>query len=64
MRAVNRRLYPDIKQDMFVSMLYVVLDTRTNDVTLARAGHDPPLLYRATDREVLPPAATGHGRGH
>jgi sigma-B regulation protein RsbU (phosphoserine phosphatase) len=54
MRAVNRRLYPDIKQDMFVSMLYVVIDTRTNDVTLARAGHDPPLLYRATGREVLP----------
>ena len=54
MRAVNRRLYPDIKQDMFVSMLYVVIDTRTNDVTLARAGHDPPLLYRATGREVVP----------
>jgi Serine phosphatase RsbU, regulator of sigma subunit len=54
MRAVNRRLYPDIKQDMFVSMLYAVIDTRTSDVTLARAGHDPPLLYRATNREVLP----------
>ena len=52
--AVNRRLYPDIKQDMFVSMLYAVLDTRSSDVTLARAGHDPPLLYRAAGREVVP----------
>ena len=52
--AVNRRLYPDIKQDMFVSMLYIVIDTRTSDVTLARAGHDPPLLYRAAGREVVP----------
>jgi sigma-B regulation protein RsbU (phosphoserine phosphatase) len=50
---VNRRLYPDIKQDMFVSMLYAVLDTRSSDVTIARAGHDPPLLYRAHGREVV-----------
>ena len=52
--AVNRRLYPDIKQDMFVSMLYLILDTRGSDVTVARAGHDPPLLYRAAGREVVP----------
>lgn len=51
---VNRRLYPDIKQDMFISMLYAVLDTRGSDVTVARAGHDAPLLYRAAGREVLP----------
>ncbi len=54
LRAVNRRLYPDIKQDMFVSMLYVIIDTRTSDVTVARAGHDPPLLYRAAGRETVP----------
>jgi sigma-B regulation protein RsbU (phosphoserine phosphatase) len=54
LRAANRRLYPDIKQDMFVSMLYLLLDTRSSDVTLARAGHDPPLLYRAAGREVTP----------
>ncbi|MEX1009903.1 MAG: SpoIIE family protein phosphatase [Chthoniobacterales bacterium] len=54
LRAVNRRLYPDIKQDMFVSMLYLLVDTRTSDVTVARAGHDPPLLYRAAGREVIP----------
>lgn len=52
LREVNRRLYPDIKEDMFVSMLYAVLDTRTSDIALARAGHDPPLLYRAQDRTV------------
>jgi sigma-B regulation protein RsbU (phosphoserine phosphatase) len=54
LRGVNRRLYPDIKQDMFVSMLYAVIDTRGSDVTVARAGHDPPLLYRAGGREVQP----------
>jgi len=54
LRAVNRRLYPDIKEDMFVSMLYLVLDTRSGEVTAARAGHDPPLLYRAATREIVP----------
>jgi sigma-B regulation protein RsbU (phosphoserine phosphatase) len=35
-------------------MVYALLDTRTSDVTVARAGHDPPLLYRAAGREVVP----------
>jgi sigma-B regulation protein RsbU (phosphoserine phosphatase) len=49
---VNQQLYPDIKEDMFISMAYVVLDTQSNRVTLARAGHDAPLLCRASDRSV------------
>ncbi len=52
LREVNSRLYPDIKEDMFISMLYLVLDTRSGDVTVARAGHDPPLIFRAAGREV------------
>jgi sigma-B regulation protein RsbU (phosphoserine phosphatase) len=63
LRAVNRRMYPDIKQDMFVSMLYLVVDTRTSDVTLARAGHDPPLLYRAAGREIIPLRTPGMAVG-
>jgi sigma-B regulation protein RsbU (phosphoserine phosphatase) len=59
LRRVNRQLYPDIKEDMFVSMLYMILDTRSSDVTLARAGHDPPLLYRAADREIVPLSPPG-----
>jgi sigma-B regulation protein RsbU (phosphoserine phosphatase) len=63
LRAVNRRLYPDIKQDMFVSMLYLVVDTRNSDVTVARAGHDPPLLYRAAGREIIPLRTPGMAVG-
>lgn len=53
LRLVNRQLYPDIKEDMFVSMLYLILDTHSGDAVMARAGHDPPLLYRAEGREVV-----------
>jgi sigma-B regulation protein RsbU (phosphoserine phosphatase) len=52
LRQVNRQLYPDIKEDMFISMIYLVLDGQTNDVCMARAGHDAPYLYRAASREV------------
>ena len=53
LKQVNRQLYPDIKEDMFVSMLYLVIDTRSNDITIARAGHDPPLLQRSAGRDVV-----------
>ncbi|MDQ3200423.1 MAG: SpoIIE family protein phosphatase [Verrucomicrobiota bacterium] len=49
---VNRQLYPDIKEDMFISMAYLILDHKTNQVTLSRGGHDAPLLYRAATGEV------------
>lgn len=52
LQQVNRRLYPDIKEDMFISMLYLVMNIRTNEIKIARAGHDPPLLFRADTREV------------
>lgn len=54
LRSLNRRLYPDIKEDLFISMLYLCLDAGSSEVTMARAGHDPPLLYRASGREVTP----------
>jgi len=52
LRLVNRQLYPDIKEDMFISMIYLILDSRTSDITLARAGHDPPFLYRAATGDI------------
>src|SRR5436305_6247865 len=45
LQKVNRQLYPDIKEDMFISMAYLVLDHARSAVTLARAGHDAPFLY-------------------
>ncbi len=49
---VNRQLYPDIKEDMFISMAYVILDHASQTLQLCRAGHDAPLLYRASDQSV------------
>jgi len=54
LRKVNRQLYPDIKEDMFISMAYLILDHVHNGVTLARAGHDAPLLYKQSSQSVTP----------
>jgi phosphoserine phosphatase RsbU/P len=52
LQKVNRQIYPDIKEDMFISMAYVILDHVRNTVLLSRAGHDAPLLYRHATKSV------------
>jgi sigma-B regulation protein RsbU (phosphoserine phosphatase) len=52
LRAVNAQLFPDIKEDMFISMAYAILDAQNSTITLCRAGHDAPLLFRARDGTV------------
>lgn len=52
LRAVNRQLFPDIKEDMFISAAYVVVNHVTGSMTLARGGHDAPLLYVAREKTV------------
>lgn len=50
--AVNRQLFPDIREDMFISMAYGILDASVGKLTLSRAGHDPALLYRRETGKV------------
>lgn len=52
MGAVNRQLFPDIREDMFISMAYSILDATAGTLTLSRAGHDPALLYRRETGKV------------
>lgn len=51
LKKVNRFIFGDIREDMFISMAYCIL-TQNGDVTLARAGHDPPLVYRKQSGQV------------
>ncbi len=52
MAAVNRQLFPDIREDMFISMAYSILDAASGKLSLSRAGHDPALLYRRDTGQV------------
>jgi phosphoserine phosphatase RsbU/P len=50
--AVNRQVYDDIREDMFVTMSYFIVHQGQPHVTLCRAGHTPPLLWRAATGEI------------
>jgi sigma-B regulation protein RsbU (phosphoserine phosphatase) len=52
MAVVNRQIFPDIREDMFISMAYSVLDTATGMLTLSRAGHEPALFFRRETGKV------------
>lgn len=43
---LNRVLSANLADDMFITMLYMVLNTRTRELTFARAGHERPLICR------------------
>lgn len=52
LHAVNRVLFPDMRQDMFVSLLYLVIEKGNDEITLACAGHEPPLCFRSDTSEI------------
>ncbi|MCG8603136.1 MAG: SpoIIE family protein phosphatase [Verrucomicrobiales bacterium] len=49
---VNRLIFPDIREDLFVSLLYLILERGSNEITLARAGHEPPILFHRETGEI------------
>lgn len=61
--AVNRQLFPDIREDMFISMAYAILDSEGGTMTLARAGHDPALCFRRKKGSVEPLRSPGMALG-
>lgn len=43
---LNRALAGDIRQGMYITMTYAVVDAATGELIIARAGHEPPLWSR------------------
>ncbi len=46
LREVNRVIHRDMREDMFITMIYGVLNVSTHQFTFCRAGHEPVLLLR------------------
>ncbi|NCC50170.1 MAG: GAF domain-containing protein [Spartobacteria bacterium] len=44
LNGVNHLMRKDIADDMFVSMLYMILNIETHELAIARAGHERPIL--------------------
>ena len=58
LKAINHIIVGDIHEDMFISMLYCILNTRTAEITLACAGHPRPLLI-SIGGQAVPVEAAG-----
>jgi len=54
LRGVNRQLLNLNNEGMFVTLLYGVLNCATHEFTYARAGHEPPILCRASQEWLDP----------
>lgn len=50
---VNGFVTDDIRKGMFVTMMYVILDSRERIVSFASAGHNPMILYRGKSKETF-----------
>lgn len=47
LRTMNASLSRDLAEDMFVSMLYMILNVKTLELAIARAGHLAPIVTPA-----------------
>lgn len=48
LRLLNEELFPRIRKDMFITLFLAILDTKSDKITYARAGHEPGLLLKGT----------------
>lgn len=44
LRQMNREMSPEMRQDMFITLIFAVVDTNKGELTMARAGHELLLL--------------------
>jgi serine phosphatase RsbU (regulator of sigma subunit)/anti-sigma regulatory factor (Ser/Thr protein kinase)/transposase len=49
---VNRFVTSDMKKGMFVTVFYIILDSRNRVVSFASAGHNPMILFRASTEQT------------
>jgi len=61
LKQVNRVIRPDMREDMFISMVYGVINIRTMEFTFCRAGHEPLVLQKGGREEVLNPKGMALG---
>jgi sigma-B regulation protein RsbU (phosphoserine phosphatase) len=64
---VNRNLFPDIREDLFITGIYAVANNDGSGLVLARAGHTTPYLWRkatgAVEEISAPGVAIGFDKG-
>ncbi len=50
--SLNNILSDNLAEDMFISMLYMVLNTETHLLSFARAGHEAPIILHRDNQKI------------
>lgn len=48
LKNLNQQLEQRIRQDMFITLFFAIVDTKNKKITYSRAGHEPALILKAT----------------
>jgi len=51
LKNLNQQLEQRIRQDMFITLFFAIVDTKNKKITYSRAGHEPGLILKATTDE-------------
>ncbi|MGB7001764.1 MAG: SpoIIE family protein phosphatase [Halobacteriota archaeon] len=62
-RDANSLITADAKSGMFVTLFYAVLDLSERTLTYVRAGHNPPVIFKAKTRTLMRLDAKGIALG-
>ena len=57
--SLNETLASNLAEDMFISMLYMVLNLETHQLSFARAGHEAPIIVRSGEAKADQPESGG-----
>lgn len=63
LKAVNRVMAGELKEGMYVSMIYAVVDLDKGEIVYARAGHERPMICRAEHERGTSAAAYPESEG-
>jgi sigma-B regulation protein RsbU (phosphoserine phosphatase) len=47
LKNLNQQLEQRIRQDMFITLFFAIVDTKNKKITYSRAGHEPGLILKA-----------------
>lgn len=61
--ALNRMVIKETRKDMFVTMIYAVIDPAQRTITLGRAGHELPIILRRLGENGVCEAETPSSEG-
>lgn len=52
LKILNKKMIDSVRRDMFITLVYAIIDSKSGTVKLARAGHEKPAMYSAKSASI------------